>query len=140
MADVFRLTQAITAVTFGSGGRASLSTLPVDAQLRLTGQSSLAGFVDVIYGDKLHCIFRVDLMARSVTLQTMAAAAEISTRSALSSPSQGVPAHPNSLPPTSRRQSANRRVSQRCLVQTGQSGQDNGDFAGVPSGLTSASA
>ena len=75
MADVFRLTKAISAVTLSSEGRGSLATLPIDARLHLTGQSSLAGFIDVTYGDKLYCIFRVDLIARSVSLRTVAAAA-----------------------------------------------------------------
>jgi hypothetical protein len=110
MADVFRLTKAITAVTFSHGGRASLSTLPVDAQLRLTGQSSLAGFVDVTYDDKLYCIFRVDLMTRSVTLPTMAAA-QIGTRAAFSSPSLGAPSHSRQSRASSRRPFANRQVS-----------------------------
>jgi hypothetical protein len=75
MADVFRLTKAITAVTFSPEGRGSLSTLPVDARLCLTGQSSMPGFIDITYSDRLYCLFRVDLIARSVTLRTMAAAA-----------------------------------------------------------------
>jgi hypothetical protein len=75
MADVFQLTKAITGVTFSPEGRGSLSTLPVNARLHLTGQSSLSGFIDITYRDKLYCIFRVDLMARSVTVRTMAAAA-----------------------------------------------------------------
>ena len=75
MAEVFRLTRAITSVTFDTEGRRSLTTLPIDAQLRITGKNSLSGFIDVTCGDKLHCIFRVDLIARSVTLRTMAAAA-----------------------------------------------------------------
>jgi hypothetical protein len=111
MADVFRLTKAITAVTFGPEGRASLSTLPVEAQLRLTGQSSLAGFVDVTCDDKLYCIFEVDLMARSVTLQTMTATAEICTRSAFSSPSLGAPAHSRQPRASFRRPVAIRQVS-----------------------------
>jgi hypothetical protein len=75
MADVFRLTKPVTGVTFSPQGRGSLSTLPVDARLRLTGQNSMAGFVDVSTGDKLYCIFMVDLIARSVTVRTMAATA-----------------------------------------------------------------
>ena len=75
MTDVFRLTQAITGVTFSPEGRGTLSTLPVGARLRLTGQSSLPGFIDVSYDDKLYCIFEVDLIARSVALRTIAAAA-----------------------------------------------------------------
>jgi hypothetical protein len=75
MADVFRLTKAITAVTFSPDRRGSLSTLPVDARLNLTGESSMPGFIDITHGGKLYCIFRVDLIARSVTLRTMAAAA-----------------------------------------------------------------
>ena len=75
MTDVFRLTKAITGITFNPERRGSLSTVPVDAQLRLTGQSSLAGFVDVTDGDRVYSIFRVDLIARSVTLRAMAAAA-----------------------------------------------------------------
>jgi hypothetical protein len=75
MAEVFRLTKAITGVTFSPEGRGSLSALPVDAQVRPTGQSSLAGFIDVTYGDTLYCIFSVDLTARSVAVRTMAAAA-----------------------------------------------------------------
>jgi hypothetical protein len=113
MADVFRLTKAITAVTFGPEGRVSLSTLPVDAQLHLTGQSSLAGFIDVTYGDKLYCIFRVDLMARSVTLQTMAATAEIGTRSAFRNPSLDAPTHSRQPRASFRRPFANRQVSAR---------------------------
>jgi hypothetical protein len=74
MADVYRLTKAITGVTFSPEGRGSLYTLPVDALLRLTGQSSLAGFIDVTYDHKLCCIFNVDLIARSETVRTMAAA------------------------------------------------------------------
>jgi hypothetical protein len=75
MADVFRLTKAITAVTFSPEGRGSFSTLPVDARLCLTGKSKMPGFIDVTDGDKLYCLFRVDLIARSVTVRTMAAAA-----------------------------------------------------------------
>jgi hypothetical protein len=72
--QVFRLTKAITAITFSPEGRGSLSTLPVDARLRLTGQSSLAGFIDVAYDDKLYSIFEVDLIARSEMVRTVAAA------------------------------------------------------------------
>ena len=75
MADIFRLTRVMTGVALSPKGRGSLSTLPVDARLRLTGQSSLPGFIDVSYDDKLYCIFRVDLIARSVTVRTIAAAA-----------------------------------------------------------------
>jgi hypothetical protein len=75
MADIFRLTRVMTGVALSPEGRGSLSTLPVDARLRLTGQSSLPGFIDVSYDDKLYCIFRVDLIARSVTVRTIAAAA-----------------------------------------------------------------
>jgi hypothetical protein len=75
MADIFRLTKVMTGVALSPKGRGSLSTLPVDARLRLTGQSSLPGFIDVTYDDKLYCIFRVDLIARSVTVRTIAAAA-----------------------------------------------------------------
>lgn len=75
MADVFRLTRAITGITFNSEGRGSLSILPVDAQLRLTGQNRLPGFINVTYGEKRYGIFMVDLIERSVTLRTMAAAA-----------------------------------------------------------------
>ena len=75
MADMFRLTKAITAVTFDPAGRRSLSTLPVDARLHLMGQSSLTGFIDVAWDDKLYCLFRVDLVARSVCVRTVAAAA-----------------------------------------------------------------
>lgn len=75
MTDLFRLTKAITGVTFSPEGRGSLTALPVDAGLHLTGKSSMPGFIDVTYGDKLYCIFRVDLIARSVNLRTMAAAA-----------------------------------------------------------------
>jgi hypothetical protein len=75
MAQVFRLTKEITGITFSPEGRGSLSTLPVDAQLRLTGQTSLSGFVDVTYCDQLYSIFRVDLIARSATARAMAAAA-----------------------------------------------------------------
>jgi hypothetical protein len=35
----------------------------------------MSGFIDITHGDKLYCIFRVDLIARSVALRTMAAAA-----------------------------------------------------------------
>src|SRR5438445_804069 len=74
MADVFRLTKAITGITFSPAGHGSLSILPAGAQLRLTGHSTLLGFVDVTYCDKLYRIFRVDLIERSVTLRTLAAA------------------------------------------------------------------
>jgi hypothetical protein len=74
MVDVFRLTKAITGVTFSPAGRGSLSTLPVGALLSLTGQCSLAGLIDVAYDDKLYSIFEVDLIARSETARTMAAA------------------------------------------------------------------
>ena len=75
MADVFRLTKAITAVTFSPEGRGSLSTLPVDARIRLTGQSRLPGFIDVAHGDNSYSLFRVDLIARSVTVRAVAAVA-----------------------------------------------------------------
>jgi hypothetical protein len=111
MADVFRLTKAITAVTFSPEGRASLSALPVDAQLCLTGQSSLTGFIDVTYNDKVYCIFRVDLMARSVTLETMRAAAEICTRSELSSPPLVAPVRSRQPRASFRRPFGTRQVS-----------------------------
>ena len=75
MANVFLLTKAITGIEFGTDGRALLSTLPVNAQLRLTGQSSLPGFVDVVYGQKLYGIFMVDLKSRSATIRSKAVAA-----------------------------------------------------------------
>jgi len=49
--------------------------LPIDAQLSLIGQSSMPGFLDVTYNNNLYRIFLVDLMARSVNMRTMAAAA-----------------------------------------------------------------
>jgi hypothetical protein len=112
VADVFRLTRAILAVTFSPEGRGSLSTLPVDAQISLIGRSSMAGLVDVNCDDKLYCIFEVDLMARSVILQTMAAATE-PTRSAFSSPSLGAPAHSRRPRASFRRPFANSQVSAR---------------------------
>jgi hypothetical protein len=75
MADLFLLTKAITGITFNPAGRGLLSTLPAGSQLRLTGQNSLPGFINVTSGDKLYRIFMVDLIDRSVTLRTMVAAA-----------------------------------------------------------------
>ncbi len=75
MADVFRLTKEITGIRFIPEGRGLLTPLPVDAQLSLTGQSSLPGFLDVTYDNNLYRIFLVDLIASSVNIRTMAAAA-----------------------------------------------------------------
>jgi hypothetical protein len=75
MADAFRLTKALTAITFNLEGRGSLCTLPIDARLIITGPSRLPGFIEVTYGVSLYSIFRVDLNDRSVTVRTMAAAA-----------------------------------------------------------------
>ncbi|MGA2595708.1 MAG: hypothetical protein ABSH09_01725 [Bryobacteraceae bacterium] len=75
MADVFRLTKEITGIRFSPEGRGLLTTLPIDAQLSLIGQSSMPGFLDVTYNNNLYRIFLVDLMARSVNMRTMAAAA-----------------------------------------------------------------
>jgi hypothetical protein len=75
MADVFRLTKEITGIRFIPEGHGLLTPLPVDAQLSLTGQSSLPGFLDVTYDNNLYRIFLVDLIARSVNIRTMAAAA-----------------------------------------------------------------
>jgi hypothetical protein len=75
MADVFRLTKALTGITFSPDGRGSLSTLPIDARLVITGPSRLPGFIEVTCGVYLYSIFRVDLIERSVTVRTIAAAA-----------------------------------------------------------------
>jgi hypothetical protein len=75
MADVFLLTKAIIGITFNPAGRGVLSTLQAGAQLRLTGQNSLPGFIEVTSDDKLYRIFMIDLIERSVTLRTMAATA-----------------------------------------------------------------
>jgi hypothetical protein len=91
MAQVFRLTKAVTGITFSPEGRGSLSSLPVGAQLRLIGQTR-SGFTDVMYCDKPYRIFRVDLMARSVTLRTMAAAASYDTGGTFGSGPLGDPA------------------------------------------------
>jgi len=75
MTQVFLLTKAITAIRFNAQGRGSLCSLPVDAELRLTGDSGPAGFVEITYGNERYRIFRVDLTTRSVSLRTMSAAA-----------------------------------------------------------------
>ena len=75
MADVFRLTEPLTGITFTPEGRGLLSTLPIDARLNITGPSRLPGFIEVAYGVRQYSIFRVDLIDRSVTVRTMAAAA-----------------------------------------------------------------
>jgi hypothetical protein len=75
MADAFRLTKALTGITFNPEGRGFLSTLPIDARLVITGQSRLPGFIEVTCGVSLYSVFRVDLIERSVTVRTMATAA-----------------------------------------------------------------
>jgi hypothetical protein len=75
MADVFRLTEAVTGIAFNAEGRGLLFSLPIDARLRLIGQSSKPGLIEVMYGSTLYSVFRVDLIDRSVTLRTIAAAA-----------------------------------------------------------------
>jgi hypothetical protein len=75
MADAFRLTKALTSITFNPEGRGFLSTLPIDARLIITGPSRLPGFIEVTCGASLYSIFRVDLIERSVTVRTMATAA-----------------------------------------------------------------
>jgi hypothetical protein len=75
MADAFRLTKALTGITFNHEGRGSLSTLAIDSRLIITGPSKLPGFIEVTCGVALYSIFRVDLIERSVTVRTMAAAA-----------------------------------------------------------------
>jgi hypothetical protein len=75
MADVFRLTKAVTGITFNAEGRGLLFSLPIDARLRLIGQSSTPGLIDVMYGATPYSVFKVDLIERSVTLRTIAAAA-----------------------------------------------------------------
>jgi hypothetical protein len=73
MADAFRLTKALTGITFTQEGRGSLSTLPIDARLIITGPSRLPGFIEVTCAVSLYSIFRVDLIERSVTVRTMSA-------------------------------------------------------------------
>jgi len=75
MADVFRLTTALTGITFNPEGRGSLSTLPIDARLIITGPSRLPGFIEVTCGGAIYSIYRVDLIERSVTVRTMVATA-----------------------------------------------------------------
>jgi hypothetical protein len=75
MADAFRLTEALTGITFNPEGRGFLSTLPIDARLIIKGSSRLPGFIEVACGVSLYSIFRVDLIERSVTVRTMGAAA-----------------------------------------------------------------
>ncbi len=75
MADVFRLTKEITGIRFNAVGRGLLTSLPAGSQLSLIGQSNLPGFLDVNYDTNLYRIFLVDLIARSVNVRTMAAAA-----------------------------------------------------------------
>jgi hypothetical protein len=75
MADVFRLTAALTGITFTAEGQGSLLTLPVDARLNITGQSRLAGLIEVKYGTKLYSVFKIDLIERSVTMRALASAA-----------------------------------------------------------------
>lgn len=75
MEDVFRLTKALTSITFTPEGRGSLSTLPVDTRLSIAGQSRLPGLIEVRYGKQSYSVFRIDLIERSVTLRTMATAA-----------------------------------------------------------------
>ena len=75
MADVFQLTKAIIAVAFSPYGRGEIFTLPVGARLCLNDSSSLPGFVGVTHNGKLYCIFRVDLIEKSVAIRTVGAAA-----------------------------------------------------------------
>jgi hypothetical protein len=75
MADVFRLTKALTGITFTPEGRGYLSTLPVDTRLSVTGQSRLAGLIEVSYGVQSYSVFRIDLIERSVTVRGVATAA-----------------------------------------------------------------
>jgi hypothetical protein len=75
MADVFRLTKALTGITFTPEGRGSLSTLSADSRLSITGQSRLPGLIEVSYGMQSYSIFRIDLIERSVTVRTLSAAA-----------------------------------------------------------------
>jgi hypothetical protein len=53
MADSFRLTKAVTGITFNPEGRGFLTTLPIDARLVITGQSRLPGFIEVTCGVSL---------------------------------------------------------------------------------------
>lgn len=75
MADVFRLTAALTGITFTAEGQGSLCTLPIDARLHLTGPSRLPGFIEVRCGIQLYSVFRNDLIERSVTMRAMSSAA-----------------------------------------------------------------
>jgi hypothetical protein len=75
MADAFRLTKALTCINFSPDGRGSLSTLPIDARLLITGPGRLPGFIEVTSGVSQYSIFRIDLIERSVTVRTMSAAA-----------------------------------------------------------------
>jgi hypothetical protein len=75
MADVFRLTAALTGIKFTAEGQGSLFTLPIDARLNITGQSRLPGLIEVRDGIQLYSVFRIDLIQRSVTIRTIAASA-----------------------------------------------------------------
>jgi hypothetical protein len=75
MADVFRLTAALTGITFTAEGQGSLFTLPVDARLNITGQSRLPGLIEVKCGIQSYSVFRIDLIHRSVTMRALAKAA-----------------------------------------------------------------
>jgi hypothetical protein len=75
MADVFRLTTALTGITFNPEGRGSLSKVPAGARLIITGPSRLPGFIEVTCGVAFYSIYRVDLIERSVTVRTIAATA-----------------------------------------------------------------
>ena len=72
MAEVFRLTKALTGIRFNLEGRGSLSTLPIGTRLTITGPSRLPGFIEVSCGVSLYSIFMVDLNERSVTVRTPA--------------------------------------------------------------------
>jgi hypothetical protein len=75
MTNLYRTINPLPAVRLPPQSRGRLSTLPIGARLRVTGQSSLPGFIDVVYKDKLYCVFQIDLVARSMPSRTLAAAA-----------------------------------------------------------------
>ncbi len=75
MADVFRLTKALSGISLRPDGRGSLSTLPVGALLQFIGPSKAPGFVEITCCGTMYRIFRVDLIERTVAVRTLAAAA-----------------------------------------------------------------
>jgi hypothetical protein len=73
--EVFRLSKALTAITFTNQAKGRLILLPIGALLRPSGKKSLTGLIEVMYQYQPCMVFERDLLARAERFQNMATAA-----------------------------------------------------------------